>query len=63
MIFARIGATLYVLWGLLHIMAAYQVYSLGRTLDPGMVQGRIYQDAWNLMFFALFGIAVAVLYN
>ena len=28
-----------------------------------MVQGRIYQDAFNLLFFALFGIAVAVMLN
>ena len=63
MLLARIGAGLYVLWGLLHIVAAYKVYSLGQTLEQGMIQGRIYQDAWNLLFFALFGIAVAVLYN
>jgi hypothetical protein len=36
---------------------------LGSSLEPGMVQGRIYQDAWNLLFFALFGIVVAVWLN
>ena len=39
------------------------VYMLGDSLDAGMLQGRIYQDAFNLLFFALFGIAVAVIYN
>ena len=63
MLLARIGAVLYLLWGLLHIVAAFKVYSLGHTLEQGMLQGRIYQDAWNLLFFALFGTAVAVLYN
>jgi len=63
MIFARIGAVLYILWGLLHIIASYKVYSLGQSLEQGMLQGRIYQDAWNLLFFALFGIVVAALYN
>ena len=63
MILARIGAVLYILWGLLHIVAAFKVYSLGQSLEQGMVQGRIFQDAWNLLFFALFGIIVAVLYN
>ena len=62
-IHARIGAVAYVLWGLLHIEAARKVYLLGRSLEPGMVQGRVYQDAWNLLFFALFGIIVAVLFN
>ena len=63
MFFARIGAVLYVLWGILHIIAAYKVYSLAQTLEQGMIQGRLYQDAWNLLFFALFGIVVAILYN
>ncbi len=63
MILAKIGATLYILWGLLHIVAAYKVFILGQTLEQGMVQGRLYQDAWNLLFFALFGIVVAILYN
>ena len=62
-LFAKLGAVAYVLWGLLHIQAARLVYMLGNSLEAGMVQGRIYQDAFNLLFFALFGIAVAVMYN
>ena len=62
-LYARLGAVAYVLWGLLHLQAARLVYMLGDSLEPGMVQGRIYQDAFNLLFFALFGIAVAVMLN
>lgn len=62
-LFAKLGAVTYVLWGLLHIQAARLVTMLGQTLEPGMVQGRIYQGAWNLLFFALFGIVVAILLN
>lgn len=62
-IYARSGAVVYVLWGILHLEAARRVYALGQTLDPGMVQARIFQDAWNLLFFALFGIVVAMVYN
>jgi hypothetical protein len=36
---------------------------LGQSIDPGMIQGRIYQDAWSLLFFAIFGIVVAVYLN
>ena len=61
--FAKLGAVTYVLWGLLHIQAARLVYVLGQSLEPGIVQGRIFQGAWNLLFFALFGIAVAVMLN
>jgi len=63
MILARTGSVFYILWGLLHIVAAYKVYTLGQTLESGILQGRIFQDAWNLLFFALFGIVVAILYN
>ncbi len=44
-LFAKSGSILYVLWGILHLEAARKVYLLGNTLDPGIVQGRIYQDA------------------
>ena len=62
-LFAKIGSVTYVLWGILHIEAARKVYVLGQTLDAGMVQGRIFQDAWNLLFFAVFGIVVAIFLN
>ena len=62
-LYARLGAVTYVIWGLVHLQAARLVYMLGQTLEPGMVQGRIYQDAWNLLFFALFGMTVAVFLN
>ena len=63
MIFAKIGALLYMLWGALHVFAAYKVYALAQTLEHGMIQGRLYQDAWNLLFFAVFGIVIAIMYN
>ena len=59
----QIGAVFYVLWGLLHLFAALQVYKLGMKLEPGMVRGRIYQSAWNLAYFAVFVTVVAVVYN
>jgi len=62
-IFAKVGAAAYVMWGILHIQAARLVFLLGDSLDPGMVQGRLYQDAFSLLFFAIFGIAVAVWLN
>ena len=62
-IFAKVGAVAYVMWGILHIQAARLVFLLGDSLEPSMVQGRIYQDAFNLLFFAIFGIAVAVWLN
>ena len=46
-IFAKVGAMAYVMWGILHIQAARLVFLLGDSLEPGMVQGRIYQDAFS----------------
>ena len=63
MIMARTGSILYFIWGVLHIVAAFKVYTLGQSLEPEMVQGRIFQGAWNLLFFALFGMVIAVKYN
>jgi hypothetical protein len=61
---AKIGAGLYVIWGLLHIDAAYEAFAQGLALSPGAVQGKIYQDAWNLLFFApVFSIVVATRHN
>ena len=57
------GAICYVLWGCLHLRAAYAVYQLGAALAPGMVQGRVFQDAWNLLFFGMTAIAIALTLN
>jgi hypothetical protein len=59
---ARIGAGFYVLWGIFHLVAANSVYVLaGRS--TGMVQGRLLQDAFYLVFFAISGILMAVILN
>lgn len=57
------GAICYVLWGCLHLQAAYAVYRVGAALDPGMAQGRVFQDSWNLLFFGVTAIAVALTLN
>ena len=57
------GAVLYILWGLLHLFAAFQVFKLGSRLEPGLVQGRIYQNALNLACCAIIVIVIAVVYN
>ncbi len=60
---AKIGAVCYVVWGLLHINAARLVYALGQSVDPGMVQARLFQNAWHLLFFAIACIVIAIAYN
>jgi len=60
----KVGAALYVVWGLLHLRAAYEVYQLTSQLsERSMVSGRIVQDAWNLGWIALFAIVVGIWLN
>jgi hypothetical protein len=63
MVYAKIGSGLYIVWGLLHIVAAVQEFMLGATLEFGLVQGKINQGAWELLFIALAAMAIAVIYN
>ena len=58
-----VGPICYALWGCLHLQAAYAVYHVGVALEPGMVQGRVFQDALNLLFFGVTAIAVALTLN
>ena len=61
--FAKTGSVLYVIWGLLHIVASIQGFQLGATLEPGLVQGKINQGAWDLLFIALAAISISIIYN
>jgi len=60
---AKIGSALYVVWGLLHIKAAYDEFLLAASIDPGLVHGKLNQGAWDLLFFALVSIVIAILLN
>jgi hypothetical protein len=42
-IIAKAGAVAYVIWGLLHLLADWSVYTLGRSMPSGMASGR----AWH----------------
>ena len=59
----KIGAVLYVLWGLLHIIAAYRVYgSASGVADPALA-ARIAQAGWNLGILAIFSLVIAAKFN
>jgi hypothetical protein len=60
---AKTGAVFFVIWGIVHINAAYDLLKLGQSLHPGMVQARIFQDAWNILMGAIVVIIIAVTMN
>ncbi|MGY4197289.1 hypothetical protein [Bradyrhizobium sp. USDA 4520] len=61
--FAKAGSAAYVVWALLHIQAAWAVYELGQNMPLGMERGRVLQNAWNLLCFALIAGAAAIGFN
>ncbi len=59
----RIGATFFVIWGLLHLYAGYGLYQMGAAMEPSMVEARIVQGAWHLLFFGVVAIVVGIRWN
>jgi hypothetical protein len=57
---AKIGAALYVVWGVLHLFAAWGIHVLAASLPPGIAYARMEQASWNLAVFALLAIALGV---
>jgi hypothetical protein len=60
---AKIGAALYICWGLLHFTAAFSVYKLAQNSAGTMIEGRLLQTAFYLAGFAAAAIAFAVTLN
>jgi hypothetical protein len=60
---AKLGAALYVCWGLLHFPAAYDVYELAQNSPATMAQGRLMQLAFYLAAFATTAIVLAITLN
>jgi len=58
---ARVGAVLYVLWGLLHYDAAYGLYQVAQSTPLTIVHGQLQQLAFYLASFATAGIVFATL--
>ena len=60
---AKLGAALYVCWGLLHFTAAYGVYKLAQNSPATMAQGRLMQTAFYLAAFATTATVLAITLN
>jgi hypothetical protein len=60
---AKIGGALYVVWGVLHLVAAWGIHVLAASLPPGVAYGRMEQAGWHLAVFALLAMALGVSLN
>jgi len=47
----------------LHVNAAYMLYQMGAAMDPSVLEARISQAAWHLLFFGVVAIVVGVRMN
>jgi hypothetical protein len=63
LVFARVGAGSYLIWSVLHLQAANAVYKLAVSGPVSMIQGRLLQDAWNLLAFSVAAAGTAVVLN
>lgn len=59
----QVAALIYLVWGGLHLLAAYRLKQMASSAKPGAIQGRLLQSAWNLMAVAIAVSVVAVLLN
>ena len=57
------GAICYLLWGLLHIYAAWLSYTLADGSTDSFVGSKLQQNGWNLAFISLVCIYVALRLN
>jgi hypothetical protein len=60
---AKLGAVIYVCWGLLHFTAAYGVYKLAQNMGATVAQGRLMQTAFYLAALAASAIVLALTLN
>jgi len=60
---ARLGAVVYVLWGIAHVAFAIVFYKAALAMPFSDVQGRLLQNAWNVFFLAIAVIGVAIAFN
>ena len=61
--FHKLGAVCYGLWGLWHIRVVARMFAFASTDMEGVLQARIYQGAFHILWFAVGAIAIAILFN
>ncbi|MGJ3246335.1 MAG: hypothetical protein ACFE0I_09705 [Elainellaceae cyanobacterium] len=62
--FHKIGAIFYGLWGFWHFRIVARMFEFAATqMDEGILQARIYQGAFHILWFAVGAVAIAILFN
>lgn len=62
--FHKVGAVFYGLWGFWHFQVVAGMFEFASTqMKPDILQARIYQGAFHILWFAVGAIAIAILFN
>lgn len=59
----KIGAVLYGLWGFWHFQVVARTFDAATQMEQGVLQARIHQGAFHILWFAVGAIAIAILFN
>ena len=60
----KIGAVLYGLWRFWHFRIVLKMFAFANSqMETGILQARIYQGAFHILWFAISPIAIAILFN
>jgi len=62
--FHKLGAIFYGLWGFWHFQVVASMFEFaGTQIDQGILQARIYQGAFHILWFAVGAVAISILLN
>ncbi|MEO1127608.1 MAG: hypothetical protein AAFW84_03910 [Cyanobacteria bacterium J06635_15] len=60
----KVGAVFYGLWGFWHFRVVMRMFEFASTqMEVNVLQARIYQGAFHILWFAVGAIAIAILFN
>lgn len=60
----KVGAIFYGLWGFWHFQVVTKMFEFASTqMETGILQARIYQGAFHILWFAVSAIAIAIIFN
>ena len=59
----KIGAVLYGLWGFWHFHVVARMFDGATQMETGILQARIYQGAFHILWFAVGALVIAMLFN
>ncbi|MGF1514070.1 MAG: hypothetical protein ACFB5Z_10300 [Elainellaceae cyanobacterium] len=61
--FHKLGALCYGLWGFWHFRVVARMFNAAGQMEPNVLQARLYQGAFHILWFAVGAVAIAIAFN